>query len=169
MKCDVCDLEKQDSDFVANRGKKVRRCRLCALANCKITQRKYYKDNASLVKDRTTKSQAQRISEWATYFQSKYGDPFCECCNKALRWAGQDKKSESVHFDHRRGNEVINTSPTKWIRCRRATPTNIAVFESCNFGILCDDCNRCLPTHNRMQWLKKAMTYAKNTETSFTN
>ena len=165
MICLDCNTEKPIEEFTADRGKSIRRCKLCSLRLKKLQKRKYYDRNTQLAKDCTTANQSDRIAAWALYLQNKYGDPICECCNKILSWPGKSK-SGSVHFDHRHGGtEVINTAPTKWMRCRRPTLENITIFESCDFGILCDDCNRCLPTANRGEWLKKALEYYDKTKT----
>lgn len=165
MFCSDCQSEKLIEEFTANRGKSIRRCKLCSIKLEKLQKRKYYERNIQLAKIRTTANQADRIAEWALYLQNKYSDPFCECCNKKLFWPGKGK-SGSVHFDHRHGGiEVITGGPTTWMRCRRPTLDNIAIFESCDFGILCDDCNRCLPTMNRGEWLKKALEYYDKTKT----
>lgn len=104
-----------------------------------------------------------RQKEWKRYFQNKFGDPFCECCHKALLWPGSENKLDTVHFDHRRGDEMIKQSPAFWTRDHAVTLENIAIFESCDFGILCNRCNMLLPTDNRLEWLEKATEYAKKT------
>jgi hypothetical protein len=169
MVCEECGLDKP---LVANRGYNIRRCLDCSDLNYRKKQREYYERNRDAVKARTTQAQADRLAAWVEHFKSIYGIvPFCQCCNKKLNWPGEgDDKSTSVHFDHRHGGiESIKTAPTKWFRSRRPTEENIKIFDDCDFGLLCTDCNRCLPTQDRGEWLHKALKYYEQTKEKANN
>jgi hypothetical protein len=124
-------------------------------------KRAYYQRNVERVKARSRRFMDARMSDWRDYLQSRYGKPSCQLCDKQLMWFGlTPDKSSTVHFDHRHdGIEPIACQPTKWMRTRHCTPENQAIFEKCDFGILCDACNRMLPTRNRSQWLAKLEAY----------
>lgn len=124
-------------------------------------QRAYYLRNTERIKERTRVFMDARMSDWRDYLQSRYGDPVCQLRDKQLMWFGlTNKKSTTVHFDHRHGGiEPIDCQPTKWMRARHCTPKNQAIFEECDFGLLCNVCNRMLPTLNRDQWLAKLEEY----------
>jgi len=106
------------------------------------------------------------LKEWELYFISKYGELVCEICGRKLRFYNPgmkyDKK-ETVHFDHRNGGkEIIKGSPKVWLRSHNPTKENIELWQSCGFGLLCDLCNRMLPTKDREQWILQAYNYALN-------
>ena len=133
------------------------------------SKRSYYLRNREKVKERSRRFMDARMSDWRDYLQSYYGDPECQLCDKKLMWFGlTNDKATIVHFDHRRGGiEYIKCQPTKWMRARHCTPENQVLFESCDFGILCNVCNRMLPTLNRNEWLAKLEEYHGQTKTSF--
>jgi uncharacterized protein with PIN domain len=86
-------------------------------------------------------------------------EAICPICNKKLIFITKDKKT-SMHFDHRNeGKEIIKISPKHWLRKTIRTPQTEKLWESCNFGILCEQCNVRLPTINRKEFLIKALEY----------
>lgn len=98
------------------------------------------------------------INGWKKYFPKKLR---CEVCNREVFLTGSDKSS-LVCFDHRNeGRETIKVTPKVWLYNNRNTPENRLIWESCNFGILCNYCNPHLPTKNRIDWLEKALAYAR--------
>lgn len=129
-------------------------------------KRSYYLRNKEKVIERSRRFMEARMSDWREYLQSYYGDPVCQLCDKELMWFGlTSNKATTVHFDHRYGGtESIDCQPTKWMRARYCTPENQAIFEECDFGILCNVCNRMLPTLNRDQWLAKLEEYHGETK-----
>jgi hypothetical protein len=83
----------------------------------------------------------------------------CQCCSKPIFFARQTKK-DAIHFDHRHGgNEII--SPTNWLKIHPRNPKNEKLWKSFDFGYLCRDCNLFLPTEGRLEFLEKAINYAK--------
>lgn len=91
----------------------------------------------------------------------------CEICSKEIFFNnGKDSKFK-VNFDHSNGGkEHIIEQPTNWLMSRKPKEINIKIWKSCNFGILCWDCNRRLPTLDRTNWLNKCNIYnnRKNNE-----
>ena len=159
MICEECGFDKP---LVADRGHGIRRCVDCSEKNYKSTQRAYYERNREAVKQRTTLAQTNRLAAWVEYFKSIHGDNLaCECCGISLAWPGSSTdKTNIVHFDHRHGGIAsVKKSPTKWIRSRWPTDDNKRIFDACDFGLLCNRCNRCLPTERRGEWLLQALEY----------
>jgi hypothetical protein len=105
------------------------------------------------------------LQDWIQYCQVKFGDPVCEICRKELTWFSGDI-TNSVNFDHRHGGqELIKTkreghaSVNNWLRSRPCNDKNRKIFESCDFGILCQRCNQFLPTLDREDWIRKTIKY----------
>lgn len=83
----------------------------------------------------------------------------CQMCGKKLFFAGKNKK-DSIHFDHRNGSkEIIKISPNHWLRKNPRNLETEKIWLSCNFGILCEECNLRLPTNNREQFVKNVNKY----------
>jgi hypothetical protein len=163
MICRVCNQTLPLNDFPANRGQAVNglfRCKSCSKREETLAKDKHYAANKEIIKKRSTAFHKARQTEWNTYFQNQYGDPYCQICDKKLEWHSGNK-SLSVHFDHKHGLGISELAkPSTWLRVRYCTPENISVFENCDFGILCNHCNRVIPTLNRKQWVDKLVKYA---------
>jgi hypothetical protein len=85
--------------------------------------------------------------QWLKYFRIYFGaKPVCSLCRKRLYWTHKEH-GKRVCFDHRTGSEPIKSkSPRTWIQNRPCNDENKAIFEKCNFGILCRACNLLLPS-----------------------
>ena len=95
---------------------------------------------------------------WKTVIPNKAN---CECCNKEV-YLGKGLQADSIHFDHRNGgNEAITYSPASFLRNKPLNKKNLAIWESCDFGILCKNCNSRIPTKNRDEWLKNVTNYVQ--------
>ena len=107
--------------------------------------------------------QVRYQSAWQKYFKHSYGhEPTCQVCSKQLTWDIGDKLS-IVNFDHRHGgNEVIRCSPSHWWKRRPCSPENVRIWQDCDFGILCHNCNRALPTKNRLAWIQSVVKYMES-------
>lgn len=146
MKCKLCDRE------VAYVAKGL--CRTC-----------YWKDwvakNPLRNKRNKDNYRARRKREWAGYFTSKYKEPHCQICGKGLTWepATHKTKSDKVCFDHKNGRGKRIIRPSVFYESQKCTPENVDVWESEDFGILCNRCNQFLPTDNRLAWLKQVIKY----------
>ncbi len=109
-------------------------------------------------KEYQKKHKRKLLSEWRHFFSKSTR---CEICERQLKFNSGDNK-KSIHFDHKHGkNRIIKRSPTVWLKNNRRTPEKEAIWKSCDFGMLCSDCNILLPTENRIKWLKKALKYAE--------
>lgn len=85
----------------------------------------------------------------------------CQMCGKDIYFNGRDTAT-SIHFDHRSGgDEIIKEIPSVWLKNNARTPENEAIWKSCNFGMLCQSCNRALPTKDRLLFLENANKYIK--------
>ncbi len=84
----------------------------------------------------------------------------CECCGKEIHFNNRNHNT-AIHFDHRRGNEVIEGSPAIWLREHKRNSEREKIWKSCDFGMLCQECNRMSPTKNRKEFLIKALKYAQ--------
>lgn len=91
---------------------------------------------------------------WSEYF-SKHTK--CEICQKRIFFNNFDRRT-SINFDHRQ-ECVIKTAPSVWLNSHKFNEENRKIWESCNFGILCMDCNILLPTVGRIEWLNKITEY----------
>ena len=137
MKCRKCKIEKAADAFYEGR----RTCIRCMIEN------NYHNRDIWLL-------------QWKEYFVKRYGNnPPCQVCGLSLDWFADDPKLR-VCFDHRRGQELIKGQPIGFIRCRPCVQKHIAIFETCDFGILCSECNLRLPTVNRSSWLQNALKYS---------
>ena len=54
---------------------------------------------------------------------------------------------------------IIKGGPQTFLSTRPYTEINKNIWESCDFGILCFECNLRLPTKNRENWLIKVISY----------
>ena len=95
------------------------------------------------------------LKRWTEYLPK---NPTCEICGKKLFYFSGDNK-KSVCFDHKNGKLPIKENPSSWTRQREPTHENIGIWNKCNFGVLCNQCNRRLPTKNREEWIKKVTKY----------
>jgi len=86
----------------------------------------------------------------------------CQICGKKI-FFGKKNRGSAIHFDHRNGgNELIQKSPTNWLSENKRTKEKEKIWDSCNFGFLCNGCNSFLPTKNRKQFIKEAVRYIGN-------
>jgi hypothetical protein len=98
-------------------------------------------------KDRLAEAKRQqRIikgAAWLQIIQQRYTSFVCEVCGLALAFfaAGNGKTPNVIHWDHRMGDEPIKKSPSTWLILSQPTPENIALWNQCNFGMLCVNCN----------------------------
>jgi len=118
-------------------------------------QKKRYVDNNRLMLNK--KSLARRNTILQSWIGIIPKHTNCEVCKNTIEFMN---KHNPIFFDHRNeGNELIKTPPTNWLSLRYATPKNIDIWKSCNFGMLCRHCNQFLPTKNRKEFLLKAIKY----------
>jgi hypothetical protein len=76
----------------------------------------------------------------------------CEVCNKEILFNCGDKR-KTIHFDHKHGgSEAIKDNPSTWLRNNKYTEENKRIWDSCRFGLVCESCNKFMPTLNRKEW-----------------
>jgi len=129
-----------------------------------ICYSKKYCDECAVVKNKedTVKFKKEQSKEcldsWESYFKDK---TVCEICGKEIKLSSGNRM-KSIAFDHRHsGTAAIKSSPTSWLQNNKKNPENQKIWESCDFGILCNRCNSSIPTKNRKQWLEKLENYIK--------
>ena len=128
-------------------------------------QDEWKKNNPEKVKEYYSKHKVKRkidrqknLDHWRKFFKK---DLHCEICNRKLFFSTRTRKT-SVCFDHRGGGrEAIKRKPASWLADNKRTKKTEDIWESCNFGVLCSRCNQFLPTKNRIEFLEKALEYAK--------
>jgi hypothetical protein len=106
--------------------------------------------------------QVKILAEWKDIVKSIYGEFRCQCCGCQVGWyrAGNGKSMNTLTLDHRTGNEAIECPPYDYLRVNYPTDENIALFESCDFGMLCSRCNRKLgPPEGRMERNEQEKAY----------
>ena len=115
----------------------------------------YYDRNRKRINKASRDWQIKTMLSWLPYLPENCK---CEICNKELKLFGK-KANTRVNFDHRNNNLPIKMHPSTWLRSRKPNPKNIAIWKSCNFGILCMKCNTTIPTNNRKEWLNRIIKY----------
>lgn len=115
-----------------------------------------YKRTPEKYKEYNQKGYRKNLSGWEGFLPK---ETTCQVCGKSIFFNSQNHNT-SIHFDHRRGNEPIKGSPVLFLRNHKRTPEREAIWKSCDFGMLCQECNRMLPTEGRKEFLLQALRYA---------
>ena len=122
----------------------------------KKRRRKYYLKNKKLIIENLKRRTYHKLKSWEGYIPK---ETICQCCNKKIFLNSTDCDT-SIHFDHKNeGKEVITHSPTIWLQRNWFNEENKKLWDTCNFGILCQRCNRSLPTCERKKFLINAVKY----------
>jgi hypothetical protein len=150
-------------------GRILERCKICrkeAQQRFKEKRPRYFinknkqfrKTEQYILKSKADKAEYRR--HWLKYFANKYGkNPHCQICQRQLFWQ-HENHSKRVCLDHRHGDEtIIAKSPRTWIQNKPCNVNNISIFESCDFGLLCNNCNAMLPTYDRRAYCAKLINY----------
>jgi len=117
-------------------------------------RRKYYEANKDkLLRERKIHFRKVKLT-WLPYLKS---NPRCEICGKQLNYFS--RSNNGVYFDHKKLSEKIKTTPVSWLQTHPYTLENMKIWRTCNFGILCNHCNRTLPSKDREKWLRKVTRY----------
>jgi len=135
--CIGCKEFKLFKDFNPNRGFLQPRCKICS----------------SLY---TRENQMKLVVAWEPTILEIYEEFRCQCCGVKLKWYLSGDGSDAVHFDHRVGDEPIN-KPANFIKTTTPTDEKIALFESCDFGMVCRRCNKLLgpPEGRKERWIQQ--------------
>ncbi len=96
---------------------------------------------------------------WLHYKINLYGEnPQCMICEKTLEYVN-GKTNNRVSFDHTK-DFFVRSGISGWLRARPPNKENYNTFKKCNFGILCNQCNRLVGNpKDRGEWLKKALIF----------
>lgn len=121
-------------------------------------QRNWYRKNKEKKIADSSKHHKILLNKWLNYLNQKNPSPKCEICNKPLSYCSGNRLL-SVNFDHKNDNLPIKFSPKTWLDGYAFSKRNIEIWESCNFGILCWECNVKIPTKNRKEWLERVTQY----------
>ncbi len=85
----------------------------------------------------------------------------CEMCGVDIFFNRRNRLT-AICFDHRHGGtEEIKGSPFTWLRDHPRNSDNEKIWSSCDFGMLCSNCNRCIPTKDRQQFKNNINRYIK--------
>lgn len=87
----------------------------------------------------------------------------CQICGEII-YFNKGKVRQAINFDHKNDKAKIKRCPTAWLANHRrilkgGNLRNQKIWESCNFGMLCQRCNTFLPTKDRKSFLKNAIKY----------
>ena len=169
-KCTKCNLVKDLELFHKYPQNKIGRasiCKDCAKLKARVyyhknidrvhayRKREYIKHRIKLL-EKADKWKKKTVDSWREHLPNKTK---CEICGVELFY-GSSNKLKAIHFDHRNGGkEIIKVAPNHWLRRHPKNPERTKIWDSCKFGMLCNDCNRKLPTDNRKEWFKMAYKY----------
>jgi hypothetical protein len=114
-----------------------------------------YSENRELFSGNILRKQKGNLKSWEGYIPKETN---CEICGITIYFNKPELK-KAIHFDHKSPDVAIKTRPTFWLRSNPKTPENQAIWESCDFGMLCRNCNTYLPTKNRRQFIINVSKY----------
>lgn len=100
--------------------------------------KRYYEEN----KDRIRAKRHHNRKRWEEELQARLGTPYCDVCRMELSWFSQRGES-SVHWDHRHGQDGYRPSDAFE---RKFSLERLDLFLGRDYGRLCAQCNRSLPT-----------------------
>ena len=136
-------------------------------------RRKYYRINGKRIREYMRKHESEHLEESRVRHILRHGrhlsswegfiplSTSCEMCSRDIFFNKRDREN-AICFDHRHGGtEYIKGSPFTWLRDHPRNPENEKIWSSCDFGMLCSDCNRCIPTKNRKHFKNNINRYIK--------
>lgn len=117
--------------------------------------RNYYRKNAGAGRQETLRRQNESIDSWRGMIPEMVQ---CQCCGRDIFFNSRDGKT-TIHFDHRHGGDGAIARPAAWLRTHPCTSANKMLWDPCDFGMLCIQCNTSLPTVDRKLFLRNAVKY----------
>lgn len=117
--------------------------------------RAHYKNNVEQSRIKGERYMSRCVKSWAEYIPESTR---CQVCGKIIFFKNHPRK-ETIHFDHKHDTCAIKITPATWMLRKVRTEANQKIWDSCDFGMLCLDCNKRLPTKNRKEWLEKVIAY----------
>lgn len=107
---------------------------------------KYMKDNPVKVRVWQKRKMTKMRKAWKKYFDSRFPNPSCQVCGKKLSFFHEDPR-KTVIWDHRHGEgRVIKYQPARFFKRYPMNEKNIEIFNNEDFGMLCFNCNRRIPS-----------------------
>ena len=128
-----------------------------------IRKRKYYQRNKSVLNEITVKKHYAYTETWKGYIPEMTQ---CQMCGVDIFFHKQNQNN-AIHFDHRKSGTESIKSPMAWLSGNKRTPKNQKIWEECNFGMLCGNCNKRLPTIDRKKFLLDAIKYVFGFKVSY--
>ena len=165
------DYEKKF--YLENRERILNRCAVYREENKETIKKKsriYYKKNRERLlkygredhlrnKDRNNKkyreAQSIRKKRWEGILPRRTS---CEVCGKDIYFVHKEHNNR-ICFDHKTDDVVIKINPSSWLRQKVPSSKNVKIWKSCDFGMLCSECNIAIPTRDRKEWLKNITKY----------
>lgn len=154
--CKECVRKRHQTYNKVNREKlrdKLREWRRKTPHKQKEYDKKYY------LKGGKERAKVKRLNYQKLWLQHFDSNPICEICDKKLEYFAKTKHKHYVCFDHRIKNLPIRCNPSTWLGEHPPSPNNIKIWDTCNFGILCNRCNSKLLLTDRENWLIRAFGY----------
>jgi hypothetical protein len=149
--CKICGIKKPLNEFIDDkkaRDGKYSWCKSCKNKKQRERYSKLSEKNKSKLSKQQEKSRNKTLEKWEPVIKEMYNmnEGFkCQCCGKDLTFPkfglGSVNYNQSIYFDHKSNNILIQGSPTRWLRCHKVSNKNIKTFQLCNFGVLCKTCN----------------------------
>jgi hypothetical protein len=101
--------------------------------------------------------QQRNIELWKRYIPAQ---TTCQCCGKIIIFNSGNHKT-SIHFDHRHNGVELIKLPMNWLKSHKPTQEYLKIWLSCDFGMLCRECNTFLPTLNRAKFIEQIVNYVR--------
>jgi len=118
--------------------------------------KKYNSKNKDRIKSRFKGYKDRNLKSWEGYIPKRTK---CQMCGVSI-YLNSGDSATAINFDHRYGGtEVIKGYPTRWLISHKRNPKNEKIWKSCDFGILCRECNRRIPTIGRDKFLRNLNRY----------
>jgi hypothetical protein len=117
----------------------------------------YYLNNKDRIRHNGMVFELKCLKSWEGFIPL---ETTCQICNRII-FFNKKNQNNSIHFDHKDDVKctIKNKSPNQWLRKHKRNPKNEAIWNSCNFGMLCRVCNTHLPTRNRKSYILNVNKY----------
>lgn len=146
--------EEINKKHAAYRSRQPEYMKLYYLKN-KQKAKEYYIKNKEKIKKRVHEKADNNLKSWELIIPKETN---CQICGKKIYFRNYNRKI-AIRFDHRHENEPIKGKPCEWLRYHSYTYENNKIWKSCNFGMLCFECNIFLPLINRKDFIINIVKY----------
>lgn len=122
---------------------------------------KIYRDkNKEIIATQARKVYRENLTSWEGFIPLVAN---CQICGKEI-YFNRGTKRKAIHFDHKNSEVIIKKCPSSFLAYNKRTPEKEKIWKSCKFGMLCNNCNRFLPTKNREKFVEGLTKYVFNTD-----